>query len=511
MKDLSTSQLPAVLVVLPVSLALLSLFFKIRGGAFVGLVGSFILCGVGIYACKEVAEQGTIIHIIGGWKPPLGILLRMDPLAAVFIGLTSVVGVFISLYTWWYFRAREAYRGRFPLFWPIWLFLWGGLNALFLSNDLFNIYVTIEVITITAVALAVLSGSAPSLVAGLRYLLAAIGGSMSFLLGVAFLYGSSGTLDIDHLSSTIEKNFSTDFAIVMITMGLMIKKAAFPFHFWLPPAHSSALAPVSAILSALVVKAAFYVMLRLWTEAFGISLTYMAGQLIGIAGTVAVLWGSWQALLQTNLKMLIAYSSISQMGYLLIAFPLLVLAPGVSEDSANWLGSVWTGIAYQVMAHGFAKSSLFLSAGIIVFSLGHDRIESLRDLVAWKPMTALAIGIAGVSLIGLPPTGGFMAKWMLMKGILNSGQWWWAPIVILGSLLTAGYVFKLLRLAFAPLREKTDFIPVPYLLQVCALALALGSFFIVLPGENLVEFLEGSESFGSGIETHIPGETNGNK
>ncbi|MCC5930906.1 MAG: hypothetical protein JJU28_16800 [Cyclobacteriaceae bacterium] len=511
MTDLPTSSYPALLVGLPVLMATISLFFKSRGNAVAGLIGCLLTGGLGIVSFAEVTQRGTLIHILGGWKPPLGILLRMDSLAALFIGITAVVGILISLYAWWYFSSRKVSDGKFTLFWSLWLFLWAGLNGLFLSNDLFNLYVTIEVITITAVALAVLSGRTVALFAGLRYLLAAITGSMAYLLGVALLYGSTGTLDLGLMGQALEPGATATFSLIIITLGLMIKKAAFPFHFWLPPAHSSALAPVSAILSALVVKGAFYIMLRLWTEVFGVSLSYAAGQLIGFTGAVAVIWGAWQALLQTNLKMLVAYSSISQMGYLLMAFPLLILAPGVASGSADWLAPAWTGMAYQVMAHAFAKSSLFLSAGIIVFALGHDRIESLRDLVAWKPMTAMAIGIAGVSLIGLPPSGGFMAKWMLLKGIFLSGQWWWAPAVLLGSLLTAGYVFMLLRLAFAPAREKIAFRPVPHILQVCALLLALGSFLIVLPSENLIQFLGGTESFGTGIESIMEGGVHGNE
>jgi multicomponent Na+:H+ antiporter subunit D len=258
-------------------------------------MGCLLTGGLALIALAEVTQQGTVIHILGGWEPPLGILLRMDSLAAVFIGMTAVVGVFISLYAWWYFRAQEAATGGFPLFWPLWLFLWAGMNGLFLSNDLFNLYVTIEVIGISAVALAVLSGKTAALFAGLRYLLAAIAGSMAYLFGVALLYGSTGTLDLGLLGQVLEPGTTTTFALLVITLGLMIKMAGFPFHFWLPPAHSSALAPVSALLSALVVKGAFYILLRLWTEVFGVSLTYAAGQLIGLAGAVAVIWGSWQA------------------------------------------------------------------------------------------------------------------------------------------------------------------------------------------------------------------------
>jgi formate hydrogenlyase subunit 3/multisubunit Na+/H+ antiporter MnhD subunit len=510
MTDLPTSPFPALLVGLPILLATLSLFFRTRGEALVGLTGSLLTAGLAIIAFIEVTQRGTVIHMLGGWEPPLGILLRMDPLAALFILMNALVGVFISLYAWWFFRAQEATTGGFPLFWPLWLFLWAGLNGLFLSNDLFNLFVTLEVIGICAVALAVLSGKTEALTAGLRYLLAALTGSMAYLFGVALLYGSTGTLDLGLLSQVLEPGATTTFALLVITLGLMIKMAGFPFHFWLPPAHSSALAPVSALLSALVVKGAFYILLRLWMEVFGVSLTYAAGQLIGLAGAIAVIWGSWQAFMQTSLKLIVAHSSVAQLGYLLMIFPLLIMAPGVTVDSADWLSPAWTAGIYQVLAHAFAKASFFLSAGIIIMALGHDRIESLRDLVGHMRITALAIGIAGVSLIGLPPSGGFMAKWMLLKGIFLSGQWWWAPVVLAGSLLTAGYVFMLLRLAFAPAREIEPFRPVPKSLEVIALLLALGSFLIVLPADSLIQFLEGSEIFGSGIKSILEGGVYGN-
>ena len=511
MKELPASVLPPLLVGVPMLLGMVSLFFKIKRRPIPGIIGSVLIGVLAFAAVVETSRHGTVIHVPGGWVPPLGIVLRMDPLSVVFISLTALIGIFIGLYSQMYFRTEEGAKVRFPLFWPLWFFLWAGLNGLFLSNDIFNLYVTIEVITICAVGLAVLSGEAKALKAGLRYLLAAIVGSMCYLLGVALIYGSTGTLDMALLGQVLEPGPTASFALIVITLGLLIKKAAFPFHFWLPPAHSAASAPVSAILSALVVKGGFYVMLRLWTEVFGVSLTFAAGQLIGVAGAAAVIWGSWQALLQTNLKLLVAHSSVAQLGYLLMIFPLLVLKPGFSTDSADWLPAAWTAGIFQVMAHAFAKSSMFLSAGIVVAALGHDRIASLRDLVAKMPMTALAIGIAGVSLIGLPPSGGFMAKWMLLKGVFLSGQWWWAPAILIGSLLTAGYIFMLLRLAFAPAREENRFRPVPIMLQVCALLLALGSFLIAIPAEKLVGFLENGESFGRGIETVIKGGNHGNE
>lgn len=510
MTDLPPSSYPALLVGLPIAFAIASLFFGAAGRARTGLAGCLATAVTAAWAISAVVQQGTVIHLLGGWAPPLGILLRLDPLAAVFIGMTAAVGTGISLYAWWYLRIEKETAEKYALFWPLWLFLWAGLNGLFLSNDLFNLFVTIEVVGICAVALAVLSGKDSSLVAGLRYLLAAIVGSMAYLFGVALLYGSTGTLDLTQLGNLLEPGPATTFALLVMTLGLMVKTASFPLHFWLPPAHSSALPPVSAILSALVVKGTFYILLRLWTEVFGVSLTFAAGQLIGLAGAAAVLWGSWQAFMQEQIKLIVAHSSVAQLGYLLMIFPLLVLAPGVAAETAEWLSPAWTAGVYQVMAHAFAKASFFLSAGIIVVALGHDHKSSLRNLVARMPMTAMAIGLAGVSLIGLPPSGGFFAKWMLLKGIFMSEQWWWAPAVLGGSFLTAGYVFMILRLAFAPAPEDEPVRPVPQAPQICALLLALGSFLIVLPAEDVIRFLESAPPFGTGVETIEQGGHDGN-
>lgn len=501
MTHLPTSPYPALLVGVPIAFALVSIFFRGVGRVWTGLAGTLATLIVVGLTILQIGHQGPLFHFLGGWEPPLGILLRLDPLAAVFVGMTAVVGGAISFYAWRYFLLKKESTGEYPIFWPLWLFLWAGLNGLFLSNDLFNLFVTIEVVGICAVALAVLSGQTDSLIAGLRYLIAAIAGSMAYLFGVALLYGSTGTLDLTLLGESLTAGPTTTFALLVITLGLMIKTACFPLHFWLPPAHSAALPPVSALLSALVVKGTFYILLRLWTEVFGVSLTFAAGQLIGLAGAIAVLWGSWQAFMQKRLKLIVAHSSVAQLGYLLMIFPLLVLAPGVAAETAEWVTPAWTAGVYQVMAHAFAKASFFLSVGVIVLALGNDQKSSVRDLVARLPMTSMAIALAGVSLIGLPPSGGFFAKWMLLKSIFLSEQWWWAPAVLGGSLLTAGYVFMILRLAFAPARGNQPIQPVPLAPQVCALLLALGAFFIVLPAENLILFLESTGPFGAGVET----------
>ncbi len=504
MTDFPTSIWPALLVAVPITFALGTVFFAAAGRMWSGLAGSVATTLVSALAIAAAVREGGLIHHLGGWEPPLGILLRLDPLAAVFIGMTALTGIAVSFYAASYLRSQDDLPRGASLFWPLWLMLWAGLNGMFLSNDLFNLFVAIEVVGISAVGLAVLSGKPPALMAGLRYLLVAITGSMSYLFGVALLFGAYGTLDLTLLSAAVEPGATTVFALVLMTLGLMAKSAFFPLHFWLPPAHGSELPPVSALLSALVVKGSFYILLRLWAEVFGVSLTFAAGQLIGVCGAAAVIWGSWQALNQDRLKLIIAHSSVAQLGYLLMVFPLLILAPGTAVAVASdWTSSAWTAAVYQTLSHAFAKSSLFLAAGVIVIAAGHDCRESLLDLVARRPMTAFAIGLAGISLTGLPPSGGFFAKWMLLKAAIASGQWWWAPAVLAGSFLTAGYVFMILRLAFAPGNSDTENRPVPRGLESAALLLAVASFFIIVPAEAVISFLESSAPFGSAI---VPGE-----
>jgi formate hydrogenlyase subunit 3/multisubunit Na+/H+ antiporter MnhD subunit len=229
-----------------------------------------------------------------------------------------------------------------------------------------------------------------------------------------------------------------------MTGGLLLKAALFPLHFWLPPAHANAPAPVSAALSALVVKAAFYLVLRLWLELFGPVTGPSATTLLGVLGAGAVLWGSWRALRAERLKLLAAYSTVAQLGYLFLFFPLLAALPA-GEAHDELLGAA----VLLALTHGFAKASLFLCAGLLQKAAGHDRIDELSAATQALPVVTLGVGLAGVALIGLPPSGTFTAKWMLLTAAIDLGQWWWAPVVMVGTLLAAAYVFRVLGQAFA--------------------------------------------------------------
>lgn len=431
----------------------------------------------------QLFNHGLYRHAIGGWGAPLGIELHADGLSLLMLMATALVGFGVSLYAAAYFEARDAAR-----FWPLWLVLLGALNALFLAADIFNLYVTLELVGLAAVALAALSGSAAALAAAMRYLLANLLASLTYLLGVALLYHGFGTVDIAILAERVAPTPVAFAALGLITAALLLKTALFPLHFWLPPAHASAPAPVSALLSALVVKASFYILLRLWLELFA-PLGADAGidSLLSLLGAAAVLWGSVQALRQSRLKLLVAYSTVAQIGYLFLAFP-LAMASSVA---------VWSAVAYLALAHALAKAAMFLAAGNLLRFGGHDRIADLDRAVQRLPLTTAAFALAGVSIMGLPPSGGFIGKWLLLEAALTQGRWELALVMILGGLLAAAYVFKVLGFAFTPAAVAHESKTVPARMEWAALLLALAAILLGFMAPLLLPLLGIGEPFGA--------------
>ncbi|MFO7494158.1 MAG: proton-conducting transporter membrane subunit [Desulfobacterales bacterium] len=462
-------------VLLPFMGAVCCLLARGRVVAWIGGATSLAVLAVCGKLLAHVWAHGDTRLALGGWAAPLGIGLQLDGLGALFMLLTAVVGGLVGLYAGSYFTGSPQQHRMGALFWPLWTLLWGGLNGVYLCSDVFNAYVLLEVCGLAAVGLTVLSGTAAALVAGLRYLMAAMFGSLMYLLGVGLLYAGTGRLDFLLLAREVAPTLSTLTAFGLMVFGLLIKSALLPFHFWLPPAHSSAPAPVSAILSALVVKASFFLLLRLWFVVFPVLTGQTAdrmpgaGQMLGLLGGLAMLWGSFQALRQTRLKLLIAYSTVGQLGYLFLLFALLD-APGAGA----WAAMAWAGTVFHVFSHALAKAALFLAAGCLLLAMGTDDLLAMRDVAGRLPVVTFTLGVAGISLMGLPPSAGFVAKWMLLRAALASGQWWWALVIVLTGLVTAAYVFKILYYTFVLSKgEGLALQPVPAAMTLAALALAM--------------------------------------
>jgi multicomponent Na+:H+ antiporter subunit D len=457
--------LASLAVLLPVAAALGTFVVPSRRGLLSAGVfaGATWLVTLGI--AIQVASQGVQRYALGGWQAPLGIDLYVDGLAAVMLVVTASVAVIVSAYAAAYFPHHDPAQGRG--FWPAWLLLWAGMNALYVSADLFNLYVSLEVIGITAVALVVLGGRRAAMVAGLRYLLAAFAGSLAYLLGVALLYADLGTLDLYDASLTAGPAAAV--AGGLVTAGLLLKTGLFPLHFWLPSAHSIAPGPVSPVLSGLVVNTSFYLVVRLWLQTDSPPDEVWGAQILGLLAVIAIFWGGFGALRQRRLKLLIAYSTVSQLGYMFLLFPLAAEAAGRPH--------AWAGALYHAGAHALAKAALFLAAANILRSHGSDRLTELRGTAENLPLTAFAFGAAAVSLVGLPPSGGFVAKWYLVQAGLRSGQWWIAVLVLAGGLLTAAYLGRAGRFFFVRLKSPLagSYEPLPRVTEWATLLLALAA------------------------------------
>jgi formate hydrogenlyase subunit 3/multisubunit Na+/H+ antiporter MnhD subunit len=426
-----------------------------------------------------VGRTGPLVYLLGGWTPPLGVALRADGLSAVMMMITSVVICAVGVFARADFRIPAgAVEARAPfVFWIMLLAVWGALNTVFLGGDLFTLYVALELVTFAAMPLVSLDGRAETLQAALRYLIFALLGSILYLVGTALIYGAYGTLDIVLLARRVRPEPAVLVAGALMTVGLLAKTALFPLHLWLPPAHAGAPAAGSAVLSALVVKGSFFICVRLWFDVMPALPGFAAAQLLGGLGAAAILFGSIVALRQERLKLLIAYSTLAQIGYLFLMFAL-----AYSSDSAQLeSGGALTGGLMQAISHATAKAAMFMSAGLIYAALGHDRITSLGGIARLLPTSVLAFALGGIALIGVPPSGAYLAKQLLLQAADATEQWWWAVVIQAGGIFTSAYLVVVLAHALAPADAPATLRgPVPRMSEVAALVLALCSLLLGL-------------------------------
>jgi len=409
---------------------------------------------------RSVATGGTLDYALAGLPVPLGIRLHLDGFSLLLLWLVALVMLAATAHAWSSIGAAPGTRR----FWPVWLMLLTGLNAMLLSADLFNLYVGLELLTLSAVALVAQGGSTAALRAAMRYLLLAMLASLVYLFGVAVIYGATGALDLDLVGERLAPGHARTAALALMSGGLLLKSAVFPLHGWLPPAHASAPGAVSAVLSGLVVKASLYVLYRLWFGATAVS-PEAAGALLAALGACAVAAGSLMALRQQRLKRIVAWSTVAQLGYLMLVFAI--------PSAAAWQGTV-----YLLLSHGLAKAAMFLAAANLMLHLGSDRLEHLPGADAKRPVSVFAFALAAVSLMGLPPSGGFLGKWQLLRAAWAQDGWPWVVVLLLGSLLSAAYFFRVLALIFsrpAVGAAETGVAPpaVARVAELAALALAL--------------------------------------
>lgn len=470
---------PSLLIAVPLGACLLSLPLGRRAPLLLWAVvpGSLALAWS---VAVGVVRSGPSIHALGGWQAPLGIVLRADGLAAAFLAMTALVASGVGLFAARYFAAPEETRRGFA-FWPLFFAVWAAANTVFLSRDLFNLYVALELLTLAAVAMVALDGRTATFAAALRYMLFAMSGSLAFLVGAALLYGAHGTLDMALLAERVDLGAPSIVAAGLMSVGLLVKTALFPFHAWLPPAHAGAPAPASALLSALVVKASFYILFRLWFDVMPQLAGTGLGLLFGILGSLAVIYGSAQAIRQRRLKPIIAYSTVAQLGYLFLVFPLA----GGAGDAQPWSAGAWSGAIFHGLAHGLAKAAMFLAAGAMILSAGDDRLANMAGLGKSVPVASFAFALAAVSLMGLPPSGGFTGKYLMLTTAFAAGQLWWGLILVAGGLLAAIYLFRPLNeLMRSRPEDKPPLARVHWPLEVVPLVLAMAAVLLGLASDE---------------------------
>ena len=431
---------------------------------------------------RQVLAAGPLLMNLGGHRAPIAIPLYVDSLALGMLWLMTLLALAIHAYAGvWLGRHEHAHAHDYRV---LWLVLWTGLNSLVLSGDLFNIYVMLEITTLGAVSLVMLGGTARAVSAAARYLFFALVGSVLFLLGTALVYADIGLLHMPMLALRADGSPAIVAALLAITAGVAMKAALFPLHAWLPIAHASAPTPASAVLSAAVATAGVYLLLRLWLGPFAGTWTAETAQGIGVIGAAGILYGSAQALCQQRIKVIVAYSTVAQLGYLLLLIPL-------AQSTLAWQGAV-----YHAVTHGLAKAGIFLAVGNLILAIGNDRLENLAGADRFAARNVLVIGLAGAAIAGLPPTGGFLAKWWLLGAALEQGQWWWVPVIALGSLLAAAYMFRILHYALlqpesgAEADRRTPEKHLPYALLWPPALLALAVLALGFAGDAVAPFLQ---------------------
>lgn len=464
--------LPALLIITPLAGAAITFVTARAVDRAIAVLTSLVTIALSSMLLYHVASDGAFRYEIGGWGAPLGIDLVADGPAALFLLLTAIVGTAVTLYATAYFPTNEGASYGHGLFWTLWLFMWTSLNALFLTGDVFNVYVCLELVGISAVALVTLKGDPDALRAGARYLFASMLAAMTYLLGVALLYSSTGRLDMEMLHSTLTPGSGAATGLALMVSALVLKTALVPAHFWLPTAHASAPTPVSAALSALVVKGSYFAILRLMLTVMPSGFIPGAGTLLGLLGSVAIIWGSLQALRQTRIKQFVAYSTVAQIGYLFMVFPL-------AESGADVLTLALGGVLLHALSHGLAKAALFLGAGSLMERFGHGDIAQMTGAARSVPVLTAVVALSGVTMMGLPPSGGFGSKWQLISASIGAGQWWWALVLGLGGLLAAAYMFRVLAVLLADTPAEVLPSHAPVRLEWLPLALAVAALFFV--------------------------------
>lgn len=417
---------------------------------------------------QQVMTSGTIIYELGGWDAPWGIEYRIDQLNAFLLLIITAISTVVL------FAAHTSIQDEIPadrhtIFYVLYLLSLAAMLGIVATGDAFNVFVFLEISSLSAYALIALGKDRRALWASYQYLIMGTIGATFILIGIGLMYQMTGTLNMDDLAKRLPevaqtRTIFTAFAFVIV--GICLKLALFPLHLWLPNAYAYAPSIVTAFFAATATKVAIYLLIRFTFSVFGLSFsfTHLPLQILFVVlGLAGIFVASTAAIYQTNIKHLFAYSSIAQIGYMIVGF---------SASTVTGL----TATLLHVFNHALMKGALFLALGAVMYRIGSTQLSQFHGLGRQMPLTMAAIVIGGLSLIGVPLTVGFVSKWYLVLAVIENGWWPVAVLILLGSLLAVVYVWRIVEVAYfkpAPAGSETiKEAPASFLIPVWILVIA---------------------------------------
>jgi len=434
------AQLPALQVVVPLIGAVLAAFFR-RGrmSYLVALVVSWLMPVISGLLLWQAMTSGPISYHLGGWEPPWGIEYRIDIFNGLLLMLVSAVGAVIMPFAW-RSVAAEIDEDKQAWFYSMYLLSLTGLLGIAATGDAFNAFVFLEVSSLSTYVLIALGRDRRALLAAFQYLIMGTIGATFYVIGIGLLYVTTGSLNIADIASRLPGAFVVQphaifAALAFISVGLGLKLAIFPLHVWLPNAYAYAPSVVTAFLAATSTKVAVYLLIRFAYGVFGTAIDFRTlpiDEFVMVLSLAAMFLAAFVAIFQTNVKRMLAYSSVSQIGYITLGIGMV-----------NKAGL--TGAIVHLVNHAMMKGALFLALGAVVFRINSVKIDDLAGIGRRMPLTMTAFTVAGFGLVGTPGTVGFISKWYLVIGALDLGGWLLVFLIVASSLLSLVYVGRLIE------------------------------------------------------------------
>ncbi len=447
--------------------------------ATLALAASAILTGL---LFIWIRPDRPLSYHMGAWPAQVGIEMTVDFVALLVMALVCGISLAVVFYSRRY-TEHEVEGGKLPVYYALLLLMSGAMMGFVSTGDIFNMYIFMEILAISSYALVAITGKRQAARAAFKYLLMGAPASIIILLAVALLYAATGTLNMADLRQQIAASGYPTLVFascVLFVTGFSVKCALFPLHLWLPDAHSIAPSPVSAMLSGLVVKVGIFGLLRVFFSIYTPSSAAVSEtvEVVRLIAAAAILFGGFMAILQKDFKMMIAYSTISHVGYIVLGLSIL------NQTSV-------TGAVYHIVDHGLAKACFFLCSGAFIYMKGIRRLEHLKGAGKQMPWTCAAFSMAAFSVIGIPPTAGFISKWYLVSGAVDAGLYAYGAVFLLGGVLAAFYCLRIIYYMFFTRAEEGTWqagreeLPWQMLAPIWALSLAtlvMGLlYFLIIP------------------------------